>query len=105
LAVALTIDEYLQHIGRFVDEPFGKQLRSRFADKQGHSELAVLQSPSREEYEQFVRLVSIMTLPEKADAGRLTDQQVQKLAADANIDPALAAIFLNGYALRQKEKQ
>ncbi len=102
--MSLTIDEYLQSIGRFVDEPFGRQLRSRFADKHGSSELAVLQSPGRDEYEQFVRLVSIMTPQEKADAGRLTDQQVQKLAADAKIDSALAAIFLNGYALRQKEK-
>lgn len=100
----LTIDEYLQRIGRFVDEPFGRQVRKRFADRGGSSELAVLQSPSKDEYQQFVRLVGIMTPQEKADAEQLSDEQVRKLAADAKIDPALAAIFFNGFALKNKVK-
>jgi len=102
--VAVTIDEFLQNIGRFVDEPFGRQLRKQFADRHGSSELAVLQSPSRDEYQQLVRLVGIMTPQEKADAGQLTDEQVRKLAMDAKADPALAAIFFNAYALKNKVK-
>ncbi len=101
----LTIDEFLQNIGRFVDEPFGRQLRKQFADRRGSSELAVLQSPSKDEYQQLVRLVGIMTPQEKADAARLTDEQVRKLAADAKADPALAAIFFNAYALKNKVKR
>lgn len=103
--MSLTIDEYLQNIGRFVDEPFGKQLRKQFADRRGSSELAVLQSPSGDEYRQLVRLVGIMTPQEKADAGRLNDEQVRKLAADAKMDPALAAIFFNGFALESRKEK
>jgi hypothetical protein len=43
-----------------------------------------------------------MTPDEKDSADSLTDQQVQKIAADARIDPALLAIFINGYALHYK---
>jgi hypothetical protein len=61
----LTIEQYLEKIGRFVDEPFAKQLRKQFKDNRGSSELAVLQSPSREEYEQLCRLTAILTPQEK----------------------------------------
>ena len=39
---------------------------------------------------------------EKENADTLTDEQTAKLAADAQIDPANLAIFLNGYALHCK---
>jgi hypothetical protein len=101
----LTIEQYLEKIGRFVDEPFARQLRKQFQDNRGSSELAVLQAPSRDEYEQLCRLVAMMTPQEKAKADKLTDEQVKKLAADAKVDPALTAIFFNGFALeRRKEK-
>ena len=34
--------------------------------------------------------------------GDLADEQIQKIAADALIDPANFAIFINGYALHCK---
>ena len=40
-----------------------------------------------------------MTPAEKINAAELTDEQIQKIAADAKIDPAVLAIFINGYAL------
>ena len=43
-----------------------------------------------------------MTPEEKQNADILTDEQVQKIAADAQIDPANLAIFINGYALHVK---
>jgi hypothetical protein len=102
--MSLTIDEYLQSIGRFVDDPFGKQLRKQFQDRRGSSELAVLQSPSRDEYQQLVRIVAIMTPHEKADAERLTDEQVRNLASEAKADPALGAIFFNGFAIEKVKR-
>jgi len=43
-----------------------------------------------------------MTPGEKENANSLTDEQVQRIAADARIDPANLAIFMNGYALHCK---
>ncbi|HML73947.1 MAG TPA: hypothetical protein PKB02_05580 [Anaerohalosphaeraceae bacterium] len=100
----LTIEQYLARVGRFVDEPFAKQLRKQFQDSRGTSELAVLQAPSRDEYEQLCRLVAVMTPQEKADADCLSDPQIQKLAADARADAALAAIFFNGFVLELRKK-
>jgi hypothetical protein len=48
------------------------------------------------------KAVAIMTPDEKQNADRLSDEQIQKLAADAQIDPANLAIFFNGYALSCK---
>ena len=41
-----------------------------------------------------------MTEDEKSHAVNLTDEQVAKIAGDAQIYPANLAIFINGYALR-----
>ena len=43
-----------------------------------------------------------MTENESKNADNLTDEQVKKIAQDAKIDPALLAIFINGYALHCK---
>ena len=43
-----------------------------------------------------------MTPDEKQNAENLSGEQVQKIAADAQIDPANLAIFMNGYALHYK---
>lgn len=77
-------------------------VRSRFADIKGSSELAMLVAPTTEELEQLKKAVAIMTPAERAAADSLTDEQVQGIAADARIDPANLAIFINGYALQCK---
>ena len=62
----------------------------------------MLQSPSAAELEQLIKAVAIMTPGEKKAAGDLTDEQIQKIAADADIDAAILAIFINGYKLNRK---
>lgn len=59
----------------------------------------MLAAPSTEELEQLKKAVAIMTPSEKESPQKLTDDQIQKIAADAEIDPASFAIFINGYAL------
>ncbi len=77
-------------------------IRSQFADNEGSSELAMLAAPSKDELEQLEKAVAIMTPSEKQNAADLTDEQIQKIAADAGIDPANLAIFINGYTLHCK---
>jgi len=98
----ITIEEYLEQVARFSDDEYGRLVRNQFQDIEGASELAMLAAPSTEELEQLTKAVAIMTPAEKLNADRLTDEQVQKLAADAKIDPANLAIFFNGYALNCK---
>jgi len=43
-----------------------------------------------------------MTPDEKQKADSLTDEQIQRIASDAQVDPANLAIFINGYALHCK---
>ena len=98
----ISIEKYLEKVGRFSGSDYGKMIREQFEDMQGASELAMLVSPSTEELEQLKKAVAIMTPAEKQDADTLTDEQTEKLAADAQVDPANLAIFLNGYALHCK---
>ncbi len=97
--VKLSIGEYLEEVARFCDNQYGNKVRSRFEDIQGYSELAMLVAPTGEELLQLRRAVAIMTPAEKQDADRLSDEQVEKIAADAHVDVANLAIFINGYAL------
>ncbi|RKY22946.1 MAG: hypothetical protein DRP62_06910, partial [Planctomycetota bacterium] len=62
-------------------------VRSQFRDINGGSELAMLAAPTGEELEQLKKAVAIMTPSERETAESLTDEQVQKIAADARIDP------------------
>ena len=62
----------------------------------------MLQSPSAEELDQLKKAVAIMTPNERQAPQNLADEQIQKIAADAGIDAALFAIFINGYALACK---
>jgi hypothetical protein len=62
----------------------------------------MLASPSKNEISQLRKAVAIMTENESKNADDLTDEQVKKIAQDAKIDPALLAIFINGYALHCK---
>jgi len=77
-------------------------IRNRFTDIKGSSELAMLAAPTADELEELTKAVSIMTPEEKAAAESLSDEQIQKIASDARIDPANLAIFINGFALHCK---
>ena len=74
-------------------------VREQFKDIEGTSELGMLASPSSDELEQLKKGVAIMTRSEKQNVSSLTDDQIQKIAEDAHIDPAIFAIFINGYVL------
>lgn len=95
----MTIEEYLQSLEAFIDDAYGQQIRKQFQSIDGKSELAMLSSPTRDEYAQLARAVAIMTAAEKEKAASLTDQQVERIAEDANADKAVLAIFMNGYAI------
>jgi len=99
----ITIEQYLEKVALFSDSEYGKMVREQFRDIRGGSELAMLAAPSAEELEQLKRAVAIMTPQEKEKADNLTDEQIQKIADDAKIDPANFAIFINGYVLRCKK--
>jgi len=98
----ISIDEYIQRLTRFAGSDYGRLVRSQFQDNEGNSELAMLVAPSIEELEQLKKAVAIMTPSEKENAANLTDEQVQKIASDAQVDPANLAIFINGYTLHCK---
>ena len=98
----ISIEQYLKKVARFSNSDYGMMIRNQFKDIEGDSELAILAAPSAEELEQLRKAVAIMTPGEKQNADSLTDEQIQKIAADAQIDPANFAIFINGYALHCK---
>lgn len=98
----ISIDTYIQKLEKFVNSDYGRLIRTQFADIRGDTELAMLVAPSAEELEEFKKAVAIMTKEEKANAAELTDEQVHRIAADAQLDPANLAIFFNGYALHCK---
>ncbi|MDD5328127.1 MAG: hypothetical protein PHY02_10005 [Phycisphaerae bacterium] len=86
-------------MAQFAGSEYGKMIRGKFKDIEGGSELAMLAAPSVEELEQLKTAVAIMTPSEKKNADSLTDEQVQKIADDAQINTANLAIFINGYML------
>jgi preprotein translocase subunit Sss1 len=96
----LTIEAYLKSLEPFIDDAYGRQIRQQFQSMDGTSELAMLSSPSRDEYEQLARAVAIMTAAEKETAASLTDEQIERIAEDANVDKAILAIFMNGFAIK-----
>ena len=98
----MSIEQYLIKVARFSGNEFGKLIRNQFNDMEGSSELGMLAAPTPEELEQLKKAVAIMTPAEKQNADSLTDEQTQRIADDAKIDPANFAIFINGYALCRK---
>jgi hypothetical protein len=96
----MTIEQYLEKVARFVGDQYGNLIRQRFADAQGQSELAMLQVPTDAELEELKRAVAIMTPREKTNVAGLSDEQIQRIADDARVDPANLAIFVNGYVLQ-----
>jgi signal recognition particle GTPase len=100
----ISIEQYLEKVARFTDSEYGQLVRTQFEDIEGGSELAMLAAPTTEELEQLKRAVAIMTPAEKKNADSLTDEQIQRIASDARIDPANFAIFINGYTLYCRQK-
>jgi hypothetical protein len=100
----LKIEDYLKSLEPFIDDAYGRQIRKQFQSIDGKSELAMLSSPSRDEYEQLSRAVAIMTAAEKEISASLSDQQVERIAEDAKVDKAILAIFINGFALKLKSE-
>ncbi len=78
-------------------------VREQFKDFEGTSELGMLVCPSSQELEELKKAVAIMTKSEKLNAANLNDEQIQKIAEDANIDPANFAIFINGYIIHCRQ--
>jgi hypothetical protein len=99
----ITIEQYLKKLAHFADSEYGKMIRKNFVDIKGSSELAMLAAPTAEELKKLEKAVAIMTPAEKNAAEDLTDEQVHKIAADAQINPGMFAIFINGYALHCKK--
>jgi len=95
----ISIEEYLEEVARFCDNEYGTTVRGQFRDLRGTSELAMLVAPTYEELVQLRRAVAIMTPGEKQTADQLSDEQIERIAVDAHVDPANFAIFMNGYAL------
>lgn len=89
-------------MAQFSDSDYGQMVRSQFQDIRGASELAMLAAPTADELTELKRAVAIMTPAEKENAETLTDEQIQEIAEDAQIDPANFAIFINGYAIHKK---
>jgi hypothetical protein len=97
--VKISIDQYLEEVARFCDNQYGNRVRGQFKDMRGTSELAMLVTPTYDELTELRRAVAIMTPNERQIADRLSDDQIERIAADAHVDPANLAIFMNGYAL------
>jgi hypothetical protein len=103
MADILSIEDFLAHVGACRGQAFGRRFRSQFRDARGTAELAMLASPTDEEYAGFCRLVAVMSRREKQYPEKLTDMQIRELAATAGVDPGAAAIFINGYVLSRKK--
>lgn len=99
----MTLEQYLEKISRFTNNDYGQMVRRQFADNKGTAELGMLASPSADELGQLEKAVAIMTPAEKQLAESLSDEQIQKIAADAQIDAGIFAIFINGYCLERKK--
>ena len=63
----------------------------------------MLAAPTKEEYEDFLRAVEIMTEEEKSQPEKLTDEEVRNIAERAHADCGNINIFINGYILARKK--
>ena len=97
------INEYLDYVGRFCKSNFGKRFRNQFRDTKGTAELAMLASPSENEYEDFQRAVKAMTAEQKAHPEELNDIQIKDIATKAQADCGNVSIFINGFILARKK--
>ena len=99
----LTLEAYLEQVGRCRHQAFGSRFRQQWKDHRGTAELAMLAAPSEEEFQQFTRVVAAMTETEKYDASALNEEQIAEIAQRADAGQAETAIFLNGYVLACKK--
>lgn len=99
----LSIEQYLEHVGRQRNSSFGRRFRQQFRDTRGTAELAMLAAPSEQEYDEFCRAVEVMTEEEKNDPESLTDQQIRAIAERSRADSGNVSIFINGYVLARKK--
>ncbi len=103
--MCFTIEMYLQQVGQCRKSQFGKQFRSQFRDARGTAELAMLASPSEDEFNDFCQAVRSMTDEEKVNIELLTDEVIAEIAQRANADYANISIFFNGYILEKKKRK
>jgi len=68
----------------------------------GTAEIAMLQAPSQQEYDEFHRILEVMTKEEKIYPDALTDEQIQNIAQRAKAETANVSIFINGYVLTNR---
>ncbi len=99
----ISLEQYLELISTNAGDQYGQKIRGCFTDNNGQSELAMLESPTNAELRQLRTAVAIMTPKEKQNAAQLTDEQIERIAKDAQIDPANFAIFINGYTLLNRK--
>ena len=98
-----TLENYLEYVGRCRGAAFGARYRQQFRDTRGTAELGMLAAPSDEEYEQFCRVVAVMTEQEKSAAAALSDEQIREIARRAQADSGNTGIFLTGDALVRQQ--
>lgn len=98
-----TVEAYLAQVGRCRGSAFGQRFRQQFRDMRGTAELAMLASPSDEEYQAFCRVVAAMSEEEKAHPERLDAPAMAELARRAEVQQGTAAIFINGFVLQRKK--
>lgn len=99
---AISLDEYLHRVGQCRRQPFGQRFRNQFRDMRGTAEIAMLQAPSQQEYDEFHRILAAMTEEEKTHPDTLTDDQIQDIAQCAKAETANVSIFINGYVLTNR---
>ncbi len=99
----MTIEEYLEQVGRGRNSSFGRQYRSQFRDRRGTAELGMLAAPSEEEFTDFCSAVSVMTEKEKSQVKSLTDEQRAGIAERCGGNSGNIGIFFNGYVLAGRE--
>ena len=99
----VSIEQYLEQVGRGRGSDFGRRFRSQFRDTRGSAELAMLAAPSEQEYEEFCKVVAAMTEAEKTRPEELADEQIQEIAGRCAVDSGNAGIFINGYILARKQ--
>ncbi|OPZ99169.1 MAG: hypothetical protein BWY71_01057 [Planctomycetes bacterium ADurb.Bin412] len=97
------LEEYLDYVGTFVNSAFGQRYRRQFRDVRGTAELALLASPSEEEYRDLQNAVAVMTEEQKHHPEDLTGEQIQEIAKKAQADCGTVGIFINGYVLACKK--
>jgi len=98
------IENYLEDVGRCRNNKFGQRFRSQFRDTAGSAELAMLASPSEQEYREFCETVKVMSENEKKNADNLSDDQIAEISSLAKADQGNVNIFFNGFALELKNR-